>query len=243
MTLAADGFAGTVVDGPLVVAIAVSALAGLVSFLSPCVLPLVPGYISYVTGIAGADLDAAVGSDPHGRPVAATPSGGSAATPSGSGRHFPAYSRENVAQTGEGPSAQTAGAQTAAAGTRTAVAERRRVRGRVLLGSGLFVAGFTAVFTVIGATVGGLASTLVEHQLVVERVAGALIIVLGLSFIGLIPGLQREARIRRLPAPAWPARHCSAPSSGSAGSRASARRSRRCRASRSPRARRDVACC
>jgi cytochrome c-type biogenesis protein len=70
----------------------------------------------------------------------------------------------------------------------------------VLLGSGLFVAGFTAVFTLIGATVGGLASTLVEHQLLVERVAGALIIVLGLSFIGLIPGLQREARIRRLPA-------------------------------------------
>jgi len=38
-------------------ALAVAALAGLVSFLSPCVLPLVPGYLSYVTGLVGADLD------------------------------------------------------------------------------------------------------------------------------------------------------------------------------------------
>ena len=38
-----------------------AALAGLVSFLSPCVLPLMPGYLSYVTGLAGADLDAALG--------------------------------------------------------------------------------------------------------------------------------------------------------------------------------------
>jgi cytochrome c-type biogenesis protein len=70
----------------------------------------------------------------------------------------------------------------------------------VLLGSGLFVAGFTAVFTLIGATVGGLASTLLEHQSLVEKVVGALVVVLGLGFMGFIPGLQREARIRRLPA-------------------------------------------
>src|SRR5215510_10007017 len=46
-----------VTGGPLPLALAVAALAGLVSFLSPCVLPLVPGYISYVTGLVGADLD------------------------------------------------------------------------------------------------------------------------------------------------------------------------------------------
>ncbi|HZM80736.1 MAG TPA: cytochrome c biogenesis protein CcdA [Candidatus Limnocylindrales bacterium] len=44
-------------NGPLPLALAVAALAGLVSFLSPCVLPLVPGYLSYVTGLVGADLD------------------------------------------------------------------------------------------------------------------------------------------------------------------------------------------
>ena len=43
-----------VTDGSLLLAIGVAALAGLVSFLSPCVLPLVPGYLSYVTGLTGA---------------------------------------------------------------------------------------------------------------------------------------------------------------------------------------------
>ena len=51
-------FADIAASGPLLLAMAVAALAGLVSFLSPCVLPLVPGYLSYVTGLAGADLDA-----------------------------------------------------------------------------------------------------------------------------------------------------------------------------------------
>jgi cytochrome c-type biogenesis protein len=53
-----ETFAGIADSGPLLAAIAVAAVAGLVSFLSPCVLPLVPGYLSYVTGLAGADLDA-----------------------------------------------------------------------------------------------------------------------------------------------------------------------------------------
>src|SRR4051795_6015201 len=47
------GVAGLVTDGPLLVAAAVAALAGLISFASPCVLPLVPGYLSYVTGLVG----------------------------------------------------------------------------------------------------------------------------------------------------------------------------------------------
>src|SRR5436305_358498 len=49
-------FAHLANSGPLALAVAVAAVAGLVSFLSPCVLPLVPGYLSYVTGLAGADL-------------------------------------------------------------------------------------------------------------------------------------------------------------------------------------------
>lgn len=46
----------TVVSGSLAAAAPLAALAGLVSFASPCVLPLVPGYLSYVTGMTGADL-------------------------------------------------------------------------------------------------------------------------------------------------------------------------------------------
>ncbi|MFC5175122.1 cytochrome c biogenesis CcdA family protein [Nocardioides taihuensis] len=45
----------TVAYGPLLVAVPIAIVAGLVSFLSPCCLPLVPGYLAYVTGVAGAD--------------------------------------------------------------------------------------------------------------------------------------------------------------------------------------------
>ncbi|MDX2728814.1 MULTISPECIES: cytochrome c biogenesis CcdA family protein [Streptomyces] len=46
----------TVFNGALLVALPIAVLGGLVSFFSPCVLPLVPGYLSYVTGVSGTDL-------------------------------------------------------------------------------------------------------------------------------------------------------------------------------------------
>ncbi|GAA3374048.1 cytochrome c biogenesis protein CcdA [Streptomyces sannanensis] len=46
----------TVLSGALLLALPIAVLAGLVSFFSPCVLPLVPGYLSYVTGVSGTDL-------------------------------------------------------------------------------------------------------------------------------------------------------------------------------------------
>ena len=55
MSLAAAGFSHVVTDGPLLVAAAVAALVGLIGFVSPCVLPLVPGYLSYVAGLAGTE--------------------------------------------------------------------------------------------------------------------------------------------------------------------------------------------
>lgn len=48
-----ETFSGLVTDGPLLVAAGVAALVGLISFASPCVLPLVPGYLSYVAGLVG----------------------------------------------------------------------------------------------------------------------------------------------------------------------------------------------
>ena len=55
-------FAGIVTDGSLLLAMAVAALVGLISFASPCCLPLIPGYAGPVAGLAGADVtaDAAV---------------------------------------------------------------------------------------------------------------------------------------------------------------------------------------
>lgn len=50
-----ETFSQTVIDGPLLLAMGVAALVGLIGFLSPCVLPLVPGYLSYVAGLAGAE--------------------------------------------------------------------------------------------------------------------------------------------------------------------------------------------
>lgn len=48
--------AETAASGPLLLAFGVAALAGLVSFASPCTLPLMPGYVSYVTGMSGQEL-------------------------------------------------------------------------------------------------------------------------------------------------------------------------------------------
>ena len=55
----ADWFESTVLSGSLLLALPVAAMAGLVSFFSPCVVPLLPGYLSYATGLSGADLASA----------------------------------------------------------------------------------------------------------------------------------------------------------------------------------------
>src|SRR6266571_4277860 len=68
-------------SGPLLLAIPVAAAAGAITFLSPCVLPLVPGYLSYITGMSGAAAatDRADESDPA-VPGGSGVSGGGAAT-------------------------------------------------------------------------------------------------------------------------------------------------------------------
>ena len=66
-----SGAAQLVSSGPLILALPVAAAAGAVTFLSPCCLPLVPGYLSFVTGMAGASQPASVASPP----VPAAPGG------------------------------------------------------------------------------------------------------------------------------------------------------------------------
>jgi cytochrome c-type biogenesis protein len=148
---AGDSFRDTVLTGPLLLSLPVAVLAGLVSFLSPCVLPLVPGYLSYVTGLTGVDL-----------------------------------------------AESTASESTASEGT--VLVRERVVRGRVLLGATLFVLGFSAVFITEGALFGGIGAQLGGHQVLVNRVLGLVTILLGLAFMGLIPGMQREVRVHALPA-------------------------------------------
>ncbi|WP_461065987.1 cytochrome c biogenesis CcdA family protein [Streptomyces pseudoechinosporeus] len=123
----------TVYSGALLLALPIAVLGGLVSFFSPCVLPLVPGYLSYVTGVGGTDL-----------------------------------------------------------------AEARR--GRMAAGAALFVLGFTAVFVSGGALFGYFGSTLLDYQSVLSKVLGGLMILMGIFFMGLMPGLtQREFRFHKRP--------------------------------------------
>ncbi|MFZ0215628.1 MAG: cytochrome c biogenesis protein CcdA [Candidatus Dormiibacterota bacterium] len=98
-------------------------VAGVLSFSSPCTLPLVPGYLGYMSGVTS-------------------------------------------------------------------------TRGRALGAATLFVLGFAFVFTALGAVASSLGSLLLAHRLLLEHVAGIVIIVLGLFVIGLVrlPLLQREGR-------------------------------------------------
>ncbi len=167
-----DNVAGIVLSGPLLLAVLISALAGTVSFFSPCCLPLVPGYLSYVAGIAGAD---------------ATSSGSAAA------RSAPAPA---------GLSAERSGRQVTGTAPRADTPPHRRARSRTMLGAILFILGFAAVFTSYGALFGAAGSFLLEYQETLVRILGAVTIVLGLMFTGLlwrIPLLNRSTRIRYRP--------------------------------------------
>ncbi len=130
VALAAGSVGETVISGSLLLAIPLALLAGLVSFASPCVLPLVPGYLGYIGGIAGAE---------------------------------------------------------------------RGGRGRLLLGVALFVLGFTLVFVVTGVLFGTAGYLLKPWMDVIIRIAGVVVILMGLVFVGRVTVLQRTIK------PGWAA--------------------------------------
>ena len=124
---------GTVLTGSLLLAIPIAIFAGLVSFASPCVVPLVPGYLAYVSGMAGADVGA------------------------------------------------------------------KGNRPRLVLGVLLFVAGFSAVFIVLGIAVSSLGAQIHDQLDVISRVLGVVVILMGLAFMGAVPFLQAERRMHVSP--------------------------------------------
>ena len=109
-----DFFVEQIMSGFLVTALPVAFLAGVISFLSPCVLPLVPGYLSFAAGFSAN-------------------------------------------------------------------------RGKVLLGSILFVLGFSAVFVSYGAIFGGIGNHLAANEDVISRILGLITIILGFVFLGKFP--------------------------------------------------------
>lgn len=123
--------AGTITSGALPLAILVALAAGFVSFASPCVLPLVPGFLGYVTGLSGVSLE-------------------------------------------------------------------QRARGRLMLGALLFVLGFSAVFIAVAVTVSAAGELLKEHQSLLMRLGGVVVILMALVFLGI--GGQRTLQPRWKPA-------------------------------------------
>ena len=117
-----------VLSGPLLLAAGVALVAGLVSFASPCVLPLVPGFLGYVGGMT------APGADPQSRR-------------------------------------------------------------RLLAGAALFVLGFTLVFLAMSVVISGVGLALTAHQGVLLRVAGLVVIALGLVMV-LQPSAAWQVRWR-----------------------------------------------
>ena len=121
----------TITSGALPLAVLLALAAGFVSFASPCVLPLVPGFLGYVTGLSGVTLD-------------------------------------------------------------------QRGRSRLMLGALLFVLGFSAVFIAVAVTVSSAGALMKEHQSLLMRLGGVIVILMAVMFMG--AGSQRTFAPRWKPA-------------------------------------------
>jgi cytochrome c-type biogenesis protein len=161
-----------ILSGPVLLAIPVAAAAGAVTFLSPCVLPLVPGYLSYLTGMSG--TTAARGDSSHAQiPAAALVAAG--------------RSTEGAANPDD-PAAVPA-----PPGGTAMTPPVLPPRGRVMLGTLLFILGFSVLFALEGVAVASVGSALQREWL--TRALGGLVIVLGLLFIGMFDRFTFAGRI------------------------------------------------
>ena len=173
-----------VTSGPLLLALPVAAAAGAVTFLSPCCLPLVPGYLSFVTGMAGAGGPASPAA-PASVP-AASAAGASAAGAPATG-----------APASGAPASGAPASGVAVAAPPLAATAAVPPRGRVVAGTALFVLGFSVVFMAYGAALGGLGHLLTGHARVLTQVLGGLTILLGLLFAGAFDRFSFAGRIAR----------------------------------------------
>jgi cytochrome c-type biogenesis protein len=178
------GVANVVLSGPLILAVPVAVAAGAVTFLSPCVLPLVPGYLSYVTGMSGtaAGQQRAPARKAAAPAMAAAQAAGPVVAAGVAGEETSELAAASPAVTSADPAADAI------------------QRGRVVAGAMLFVLGFSVLFASEGVLLGGLGEKLLVHQRVVTQVLGVVTIVLGLLFAGVLDRLTLTGRIFR---PSW----------------------------------------
>ena len=184
-----SGVSQFVFSGPLLLAMPVAAAAGAITFLSPCCLPLVPGFISYVTGMAGSGSNAP---PPVGAPAGAAAGAGAAVAVAG-GVASGAVSPGTVAAGAVPPG--TVAAPPAPAFVPAAPAPPPR--SRIVVGTLLFVVGFSLVFVAEGAIFGSLGYLLTGHGRLVTRVLGGITILLGLLFAGVFDRFSLAGRIVR----------------------------------------------
>jgi cytochrome c-type biogenesis protein len=193
-----SGVGQFVTSGPLILALPVAAAAGAVTFLSPCCLPLVPGYLSFVTGMAGAGASPA-GAD--GSPASADASPASADASPASADASPASADASpaaAAAPGDAPGpVPPDGSGVAVAAPPHAATAAAPPRGRVVAGTALFVLGFSVVFVAYGAALGGLGHLLTGHARLLTQVLGGLTILLGLLFAGVLDRFSFAGRIAR----------------------------------------------
>jgi cytochrome c-type biogenesis protein len=190
------GIGHLVLSGPLILAVPVAAAAGAVTFLSPCVLPLVPGYLSYVAGMSGVDAQAspAAGDDPAAAVGTVAAGATAAAGTAGAGGSVAA---DGTAVTGSPPpGAGGSGGGTAVKAPAATVAARPG-RPRTVTGTALFVLGFSVVFATEGVAFGGLGSVLRTHIAGLTQILGGFTIILGLMFAGVFDRFPVTGRIIR----------------------------------------------
>jgi cytochrome c-type biogenesis protein len=168
----------------------VAAAAGAVTFLSPCVLPLVPGYLSYVAGMSGVDAQASPAAG-DGHPAG---TGGTTAARSTASAGSTAAT-DSTAATG-GPAPGAGGGGTAVKAPAAAVAAGPG-RPRTVAGTALFVLGFSVVFATEGVAFGGLGSVLRTHVAGLTQILGGFTIILGLLFAGVFDRFPVTGRIIR----------------------------------------------
>ena len=185
-----SGVEHLVLSGPVLVAIPVAAAAGAITFLSPCCLPLVPGYLAYLTGMSGTAASARQAREiTAAAPAAASLTPATALAGAGGALAGPGEAigaRADVA---------TGTAEPGASAVPGTAAPAPPGRGRVMLGTLLFVLGFSALFAVEGVAAAGVGDTLLTHAKGLTQILGGLIIVLGLLFIGLFDRFSLAGRI------------------------------------------------